>query len=141
MIGTAIRIEGNIVTFLVKNDAACCNSGSGGCACGGSNPVYMKAEVPSRLDVQEGAMIEVQPRQSSWSGLFWVFILPLGLFVAGWNLSPLVFGINQPLQWGSGLVPAALAFLSNFLRPAKSALPEVQQVLPNFNLKDFTLPQ
>lgn len=142
MLGTVVKMEGDRLRILVKNDAACCGGGSGGCACGGADPVYVDAQRSKNVMAEEGDMVEFQAQDSSWGGIAKVFGLPLGLFFLGWNGLPLVLGrTDQPLQLAAGLGLALTVFVGSLLIPSGKGLPLVTAKVPNHSLKAFSLPQ
>lgn len=127
--GIATRIEGRNVSvrIVVSEGCASCHS-KDGCASEGRE---ILARAPEGLPLAVGDMVDVfVPESAMAAGLFWLVVIPVGLFLAGY-LGVGSTGAGEGLQALGGLSGFALGLLAAVFAARKSSMGRRPEILPS----------
>lgn len=127
--GIATKIEGRNVSvrIVVSEGCASCHS-KDGCASEGRE---ILARAPEGLPMAVGDIVDVfVPESAMAAGLFWLVVIPVGLFLAGY-LGVGSTGAGEGLQALGGLSGFALGLLVAIFAARKSSMGRRPEILPS----------
>jgi len=126
--GIATKVEGSNVSvrIVVSEGCASCHS-KDGCASEGRE---ILARAPDGLALAVGDIVDVfVPESAMASGLLWLVVVPVGLFLAGY-LGVGSTGAGEGLQALGGISGFALGLLGAVLVARKNSMGRRPEILP-----------